>query len=360
MSYAPNVSPLVGDLLDTLKLLIRHPSVVSAEHSFFRVLQRELEEIGVTVTWYEGVLVAQGNKPDAHYMSAHIDRHGLICTGPNEFQYAAYIAGNRGDLIGNSVSEQMFTTLSERFSGATVTAYEPWSGVYRGKGQIERAYLCPQRGNMVFEVKGLEHVVAGTPVAFQDSVRIREGRISAQLDNVFSAAVLVSLFRAGYQGTAFFTAQEEAGRSWRFLMEWFQRFNKTTRELIVLDTSPYATTEESDEQALVLRRRDANGEFEPSTVQELEDICTRLEISYGYKDDYIVRKNEQRQAEGKSLYSLGSTEMGRIVSASKGVIQGATLQVPTTGYHTTEETVSLASCEALMRVLKHYAIETVH
>lgn len=359
MPYSTD-SQRLADLLDTLKLLIRHPSVVSAEHSFFRVLQRELEDIGVTVTWYEGLLVAQGNNPDARYMSAHIDRHGLICTGPNEFQYAAYIASNRGDLIGNSVSEQTFTTLSERFRGATVTAYEPWSGVYRGKGKIKHAYMCPQRGNIVFEVEGLEHVVAGTPVAFQDHVRVRDGRLSAQLDNVLSAAVLVSLFRAGYQGTAFFTAQEEAGRSWRFVLEWFQRFNKTTRELIVLDTSPYATTEEADEQLVVLRRRDANGEFEPETVQRLQAVCDQLGISYGYKDDYIYRKNQQRQTEGKSLYSLGSTEMGRIVSSSKGLLQGATLQVPTTGYHTTEETASIASCEALMKILVNYGIENVH
>jgi len=30
----------------------------------------------------------------------------LLCTGPNEFQYAAFIAGNRGELTGDSVSEQ--------------------------------------------------------------------------------------------------------------------------------------------------------------------------------------------------------------------------------------------------------------
>lgn len=46
------------DFIDLLKLLIRAPSVVGAEHSFFRVLQRELEERGAKVTWYEGLLVA--------------------------------------------------------------------------------------------------------------------------------------------------------------------------------------------------------------------------------------------------------------------------------------------------------------
>ena len=48
------------EFIDLLKLMIRQPSVVGAEHSFFRVLQRELEERGAKVSWYEGLLVAQG------------------------------------------------------------------------------------------------------------------------------------------------------------------------------------------------------------------------------------------------------------------------------------------------------------
>lgn len=346
------------ELLDILKLLIRQPSVVSAEHSFFRVLQRELEEMGAKVTWYEGLLVAQGKKPSSRYLSAHIDRNGLICTGPNEFQYAAYIAGNRGDLVGNSVSEQTFVKISERYTGAAVNAYEPWSGMYRGKGVIDKAYLCPYRGNMVFEIKGLEHVVAGTPIAFQDQLKIQDERISAQLDNVFSAAVILYLFRKGYEGTAFFTAQEEAGRSWRYLLEWFKRFDKATNQLIVLDTSPYATTEEAEAQHLVLRHKDSNADFDTDMVNKLVDQCRVLGIEFGFKDEYIHTKNEERAALGKDLFSLGSTELGRIINASNGTIQGATLQVPTTGYHTTEETCALTSVGAMMKLLEYYTIET--
>ncbi len=344
------------ELLDILKFLIRFPSVVSAEHSFFRALQRELEELGVQVTWYEGLLVAQGNKPSSRFLSAHIDRHGLICTGPNEFQYAAFIAGNRGDLTGNSVSEQTFTTISERFINSPVTAYEPWSGVYRGKGVIHQVYLCPHRGNMVFEISGLEHVVAGTPVAFQDKVKVEDGCVSAQLDNVISAALIIYLFRRGYQGTAFFTAQEEAGRSWRYLLEWFQRFNHNTPHLIVLDTSPYSTREEANAQCVVLRHRDTHADFNSDTVRLLENTCHILGVPYGFKDAYIQEKNQHRREEGKNELSLGSTEMGRIIRASNGAITGATLQIPTTGYHTTEETASVASLGAMMRLLTHYAI----
>jgi len=87
---------------DILKQLIRVPSVVGAEHPFFMFLKRELEEIGINVEHYDGVLVAKGDEPESGYISAHVDRHGLVCTGHNEFQYAAFIAKNMADLTGNS------------------------------------------------------------------------------------------------------------------------------------------------------------------------------------------------------------------------------------------------------------------
>jgi len=102
--------------LEILYQLVREPSVVGTEDSFFRVLRRELEEIGVNVEHHSGVLVARGSQPELLVLSAHIDRHGLSCTGPNEFQDAAFIAGNRGELDGDSISEQMMATIADRFT----------------------------------------------------------------------------------------------------------------------------------------------------------------------------------------------------------------------------------------------------
>lgn len=50
--------------------------------------------------------------------------------------------------------------------------------------------------------------------------------------------------------------------------------------------------------------------------------------------------------------SLGVTELGRIIKASKGTIQGTTLQVPTIGYHTVEETTSKNSIESMLLILE--------
>jgi hypothetical protein len=346
-SYAP--------LVDLLKLLIRNPSVVGAEHSFFRVLQRELEERGADVTWYEGLLVARGTSPDAPMFSAHIDRHGLICTGPNEFQYAAFVAGSRSDLLGNSVSEELMLTIADRFGGVPVYAYEPWSGAYRGAGTINRATICENRHNLIFELMGLEHLVAGTPVAFRDNLRIERGDFIGQLDNVLATAVLVYLFELGFQGTAFFTAQEEAGRSWRYLLEWFRRFGGATNQLIVLDTSPYPTREEAAEQQIVLRRRDANAMFNAPLAARLESLCRARGVICSYKDDYIARQNERLVAAGLKPRSLGSTEMGRIIAASNGLVDGTTLQIPTTGYHTMNEAAAIGACEAFITLLADIA-----
>ncbi|MDH5182834.1 MAG: peptidase M42 [Gammaproteobacteria bacterium] len=349
---------LSSDFIDLLKLIIRQPSVVGAEHSFFRVLQRELEERGANVTWYEGLLVAQGKKPHSAMFSAHIDRHGLICTGPNEFQYAAFIAANRTDLLNNSVSEELITKITERFQSDPVFAYEPWSGAYRGSGVIRNSYVCEFRNNLIFEIDGLEDVVAGTPIAFKDKLKISNNRLSGQLDNVLSAAVLVHLFSLGFEGTAFFTAQEEAGKSWRYLLEWFRRFGGSTNRLFVVDTSPFPDIETANNQLLVLREKDANALFNKESTKLIEDLCNKNNLSYLYKDKYVESENERLIYQGEKPRSLGSTELGRIVAASNGLVDGTTIQVPTTGYHTMEESASCESIEAFISLLSELSIDT--
>jgi hypothetical protein len=342
---------------DLLRVLIRHPSVVAAEHSFFRVLQRELEERGANVTWYEGVLVAQGSDPSSCMFSAHADRHGLMCTGPNEFQFAAFVAGNRTDLLNNSVSEQLMGKVIGRYENQAVFAYEPWSGMYRGKGVITNSRVCPYRNNVIFDVDGLQSAVAGTPVAFQDNLVFNDGRIEAQLDNVLTIAALVHLFTLGFKGTAFFTAEEEAGKSWRYLLEWFRRFGGSTNQLYVLDTSPYDTIEAANEQLIVLRERDANAKFNEAATNKIQKLCEEAGISFMYKDKFVEQQNVKLEALGEKPKSIGSTEMGRIISASNGLVDGTTIQIPTTGYHTTEESASIESVAAFISLIRKLALD---
>jgi putative aminopeptidase FrvX len=342
---------LLEDFLDLLRNLIREPAVVGAEDSFFRVLMRELQELGLALTYYQGVLVAQGRHPESLILSAHMDRHGLLCTGPNEFQYSAFISSNRSEQTGDSVSEQMMEAIQHRFVGQRVQAHLPYTGTYLGQGTITHSFICPHRNNLIFEIDGLGFLQPGTPVSFLDRLTQQDGCISAQLDNVVSVALLVFLFRRGFQGTVLFTAQEEAGRSWRFALAWFLRQQIRTRRLIVLDTSPYPSREAAEAQHLVLRKKDASAEFDPVITAELSAKCTALGITHSYKDAYVDSLNETRQ---KKL-SLGRTELGRLIVASQGQISGTTLQIPTTGYHTASETASLDSIRAALALLLSYA-----
>ena len=330
--------------------MVREPSVVGAEDAFYRILRRELEVYPVRVTRYHGLLIVQGSQPDSAYLSAHVDRHGLLCTGPNEFQYAAFIVGNRGELTGDSVSEQFMETVAGRFEGKRVRAHDPYSGMYLGQGLITCSYVCPRQRNLIFELDGLDFLQPGTPVSFLDRLQVDGQLISAQLDNVVSVALLIELIRLGFQGTAMFTAGEEAGRSWRFVVEWFQRHDLTTDRLIVLDTSPFPTLDEVAKQQVVLRNRDSMACFDEPLTNELAATCDELGISYRYKDHYVEMLNRERE---KPL-SIGRTELGRVIAATDGAIRGTTLQLPTTSYHTATETAEVSSLAAMLRLLRHH------
>ena len=333
---------------DILKQLIRIPSVVGAEQPFFMFIKRELEELGIAVEYYDGVLVAKGSDPQSGYISAHADRHGLICTGHNEFQYAAFIAKNKADLRGDSNSEQLLRNFTARFVDEKVQAYQPWAGSYLGLGSIKDAFLCERRNNIIFKIDGFDYLLPGIPIAFMDKLVINDDLVSAQLDNVISIAIILYLYSLGYQGTAFFTASEEAGKSWRFLLEWFLRFNIQTDKLLVLDTSPYPTLEEIRNIDIVLRHRDANAVFRSTLKNKIRKIAAKEKIRFNFKDTYL--KNKMRK--NGTMGSLGTTELGRLIHATKGAIQGTTLQIPTIGYHTVNETTTKRAIESMITVLK--------
>jgi putative aminopeptidase FrvX len=344
-----HAATVLDDFLNSLRALVREPSVVGVEDAFFRVLRRELEEYSVKVTRYQGLLVAQGSQPDSIYLSAHVDRHGLLCTGPNEFQYAAFIAGNRGELTGDSVSEQFMEIIAGRFEGQRVQAHTPFAGSYVGQGRIVNSYVCPRRRNLIFEIDGLEFLQPGVPVSFVDRLKVSDGLVSAQLDNVVSVAMLIELVRRGFRGTALFTAGEEAGRSWRYLVEWFQSKDIQTDRLVVLDTSPFPTIDEVTNQDVVLRNRDSMADFDAALTDELFNACKKLNVRSRFKDRYVELLNLDRE---KKL-SIGRTELGRVISATGGNLRGTTLQLPTSSYHTARETAEITSLLAMLRLLCH-------
>ena len=100
----------------------------------------------------------------------------------------------------------------------------------------------------------------------------------------------------------------------------------------------------------MLRRKDASGVFDEKFTNEIANRCDALGISHAFKDEWIERQNMLRE----KPYALGRTELGRLIAASGGQINGTTLQIPTTGYHTAEETASLSSIKAAIGLLSTF------
>ena len=87
-------------------------------------------------------------------------------------------------------------------------------------------------------------------------------------------------------------------------------------------------------------------------MRKIREKCDDAGISYIFKDELIAADNEKRIAEGIEARSLGQTELGRVAAASGGRINGATVQIPTTGYHTRQETATLESVSAFLNLLQ--------
>ena len=72
-----------------------------------------------------------------------------------------------------------------------------------GIGQISDVFMSEEVNNLIFKIDGLSHLQPGTPIAFSDKLKREDDLISAQLDNVISAAIIIYLYQNGFQGTAF-------------------------------------------------------------------------------------------------------------------------------------------------------------
>ncbi len=342
-----------ASFLSILSDLVETPSVIGSEYPFLKKIQQYLSALHLDTCFHEGLLEVKGD-PDykGPILSAHVDRHGLLCTGPNEFQYAAFTSRFKGDLDGGSLSEQMLTRIASRFLNQTVIAYHPWEGTPLQTGIIESSFLCPIRNNLIFTLASDAPMDAGIPLGYKDHLSIQDGFISAQLDNVLSVAILLTLYKHGFRGRSLFTCEEEAGRSWRYLLAYFQRQNEVTQDLIVLDTSPFETKEEATQFHIVLRNSDISASFNSLMTQRLADFCQDQGIPFCKKDTYIAQKNRLRFQEGKDPISIGQTELGRLIHGGLGRVSGTTLQVPTFGYHTNAETFQLAALPAVFFLLQ--------
>jgi hypothetical protein len=326
------------------------PSVVGSEGPFLRHLEADFQGLGWQTLARANVVQARPAGDGAGpLISIHIDRHGLLANGEGELEYAAFALRALKYHESPGSTRRMLEKVCHRFLGETLCAYDPATGRTLSEGRVDESYVCPIRDNLIFRVPELEDLDAGTPVSYELRGWQEGDEVVGQLDNAVSAAVAYGLARAGFQGTLVFTTEEEIGHSWRHLQDHLEHIGWNGGPILVLDTSPFQPEDQIAMDGVVLRHRDANGVFDAQTVLSLQKLARHQGISTLMKDEWL-----QARARNGATSSLGSTELGRLVAATDGRFTGATVQLPTLGYHTHRERTSRQALRAYLDLLLAY------
>jgi putative aminopeptidase FrvX len=327
------------------------PAVVGHETPFLDHVAADFTSLGAQVERPRNLAVITLAKPGPVFL-AHGDRHGAVIAEDGAAIYAAYAVKN--DKYGEvaSPSETFVRTLGERHAGEEVFAYDRKTGGRIAYGDVTGAEFDGQ-GRAVLKLTGMPRLPAGTPIAFSRSLdRSQAGYLAGQLDNPASIAALRVAAEFGLGGTVLVTAEEEIGRSAGHVLEWAQagRLNGT-KDLIVCDTTPFDDGAAALAGAVILRRRDATASFNAEQVSRLEAAAGTVGAPIIFKDSFIERENDARARRGQPAKSMGLTELGKIIAASKGDYTGATLQLPTFNYHTNRESTTPRALTAFVKTL---------
>ena len=190
------------------------PSVVGHEGPFLDFLERDFKALGLQVYKTKQYISVCGEDPLSACLCAHLDRHGLISIGGEEYVYAAQYMKEVKYGENNRLAIDQIQSITERFEGEMIYAYDPVSGERIGEGRIEACDALELGGDALFHVPDMPAIDQGIPLAYARTACFENGRLRGQIDNALSLAVIYALFRDGFQGTAILSTEEEIGKSW--------------------------------------------------------------------------------------------------------------------------------------------------
>ena len=326
------------------------PSVVGHEKFFMDFLEEDFNALDLNTYRYDGLMEIQGRDVGEHIICAHIDRHGLISLGDDEFVYAAQYIKDIKYGENNKSSRKQVEAIAERFEGEEVYAYHPDTGEHIGDGKITACYPNIRNDDALFFVEGIAQLEQNIPLAYARQARFTDDHLRGQIDNVISIAVIYALYKNGYEGTALLTCEEEIGKSWIHISNYLDGMRIETDELLVIDTSPFKEDQIIDEGPIILRNQDKSEEFNDNLVDKLKARCEQIKLPYIVKDEMLL-------SQGKEIDDLGSTELGRLVEGSEGFWNGATIQIPTLMYHTSNETTTSQAIKNYYSFLHNILVE---
>ena len=348
----PTDSVLLARIVAKTYEYLDFPSVVGHETPFLDHLAQDFAAIGARTERPRNLCVVTLGSGDGPVFLAHIDRHGAVTAADGAPVYAAHAVQNDKYGASPAPKAEFAETVSKRYAGEEMFAYDRRNGGRIAYGDVAGAVLDAE-GRLVLKLKDMPALEPGTPVAFARRLdRSQPGYFTGQLDNPISAATLRVAAEFGLSGRIVFTAEEEIGRSAGHFLGWAEAGGLApTTDLVVLDTTPFEDAAAAIAGAIILRRRDAISPFDGEAVARLEAAATRAGVPIIFKDSFIERENDARSRRGLAAKSLGLTELGRITERSSGVYGGATLQLPTFNYHSNSESTTPRALVAYLRTL---------
>ncbi len=340
----------IDHILEKTNEYLSVPSVISHEEHFLEFLQDDLNLPGYIVNRTNGLLAVKSiNSNSAKVITAHVDRHGIITNSSGDFELAcSYSKKCYGEEV--KYSENLFHQFGKRFINEPVIAQDK-KGKIIGRGFTKKYELNYKTKELFYYIEGIEESDPGTVIAFDSKLSIDEDMVASQIDNVICVGIIYELLRQGFEGHYLLTAEEEIGRSWKYIVDYLKSEDLETEEIITLDTSPFENNSPLLNGSVVLRNRDGRASFNPVLTKKMKKVCIDNHIPFIFKDKFIDEKNARRP-EGTKKKSVGNTELGRIISSTDRRYTGTTLQLPTIGYHTNHETTSKSSIRNLCTLLE--------
>lgn len=342
---------VAGRVVELVSELLAVPAVVGYEDPIQSHLGKWLTERGLDVQVRDGAVVGRGSDPDHAVIAAHSDRHGLVCTAPSTYTYAAHVLpALRGHGLGDRPPTPSGACAA--FGDEVVQAYDAISGSTTAEGTIPHQSVCMVDDfGMSVPVAGMAPVTPATPLAFAPALQVGPDRITGQLDNVVGMAMTLLLVEQGFDGTVVFAPERLINASWRHLMHTLLERPGGRSTLLVVDTSVFGDAEAVDAGGVVLRWRDADAWFDVEMVKRLVGYAQRRDVPIVMKDRLSERLDEDRLRNGQTPEGMGHTELGRLVRASGGHFNGASLKVPLCDAHPHQQTTSLLAISNAMAVL---------
>ena len=334
----------IEQILQKTEEYLQIPSVVRFETPFISHLISDFEKLGYKTNYQTGILEISNKNlnPNTPTLAAHLDRHGLIKNNQNQFEYAAFNAKTFYGLPNST--RNIFQKAAKRYLGETVLAYNPNTGEILDSGDIDYFEFDELEQKLFYDVIGIDkNLPKNTPLMLKPtSSLILNNKISGQIDNTISIAVIYQLLKSGFDGTILLSCEEEIGNSYKYITNFLNSKNNSStskNKIICLDTTPFDNLAEINSGVVMLRTRDEFSKFDSNLNLELEQKLKQNNIPYNFKDKLIPNSKP-----------LGKTELGRVILNSQ--FSGISIQIPTTNYHSNQETTSINALENYYKTLK--------